>query len=62
MQENKINEIEENRRMMEGCLNRIQITNEIAEINKRVSDLIYYLSQHISLNKARVYHNFEGKS
>ena len=41
MQENRINEIEENRRMIEGCLNRMQITGDIAEVNKRASDLIY---------------------
>lgn len=58
MKEN-INEIEENRRMLEGSLNRMQITHDIAKVNKRASDLIYYLSQHISLNKARILQSVE---
>ena len=54
MKVNTQQEININRNMIEGCLNRMQITNDISEINLQASNLTYYLAQHITLNKLRI--------
>ena len=55
MKINNQQEINCNRDMIDGCLNRMQITDNINEINMQASNLIQYLSKHISLNKSRVF-------
>ncbi len=47
-------EININRRHIEGCLNRMQITNDIAEINEQCCNLMFYISQHANINKTRL--------
>ena len=43
-----------NRNLIDGCLNRMQVTDNINEINMQASNLIYYISKHITYNKIRV--------
>lgn len=54
MKVNNQQEININRNLIEGCLNRMQITNDIAEINEQCCNLMYYISQHAKMNKIRL--------
>lgn len=54
MKVNNQQEININRNLIEDCLNRMQITNDIAEINEQCCLLMYYISQHAKMNKIRL--------
>ena len=47
-------EININRRHIENCLNRMEITNDISEINEECCNLMFYISQHATINKTRL--------
>lgn len=54
MKINNQQEININRRQIESCLNRMEITNDMAVINEQCCNLMFYISQHASINKTRL--------
>ena len=57
--EEQYNYIRNNRDIIDGCLNRIAVTDEPAEIEQQIETLKYYIEQYAERNRERIRGEFK---